>query len=116
MTDTPLASRAFTLDDQSAFARLSGDFHAMATSTSDNPILNLYVSSITHIYADRIPGSTYLPDRRRKVIEDHRDILRAMIRNQPKHAEKLMREHMVQMGTDVRKRYPGVLDEPVNWY
>jgi NAD(P)-dependent dehydrogenase (short-subunit alcohol dehydrogenase family) len=29
MTDAPLASRAFTLDDQSAFARLSGDFNPM---------------------------------------------------------------------------------------
>lgn len=111
-----LVSRDYADGDDAAYAEISSAFHSLAASASPNPVLNLISSAIANIYADRLPGATYLPDRRRQVIEDHRSILRAILRNQGKNAEKLMREHMIQMGKDVEKRYPGVLEERVSWY
>jgi GntR family transcriptional repressor for pyruvate dehydrogenase complex len=111
-----LLERDYDDDDDQGYAELATAFHLIVAASSDNPVLNLISSSIAHIYADRITGATYLPDRRRRVIDDHRNVLRAMVRGQSRHAEQLMREHMTQMGEDVRSRYPGLLDEPVTWY
>jgi GntR family transcriptional repressor for pyruvate dehydrogenase complex len=102
--------------DDAAYARLSAGFHTLATTAPGNPVLTLISSAIANIYADRLPGANYLRDRRRRVIEDHRAIIRAILENQPKKAEKLMREHMIQMGRDVAERHPGVLEERVSWY
>ncbi len=111
-----LLARDYDEDDDEGYAALTSAFHLTVASSSDNPVLNLISESIAHIYADRIGGTTYLPDRRRRVIDDHRDVMRAMVRGQAKRAEQLMREHMIQMGEDVRLRYPGLLDEPVTWF
>ena len=93
----------------------SSEFHAMVSRMSGNPVLDLFASAIRHIYAERQYGLTYPEDERERVVQDHVAIAVAIRDGEAELAERLMREHMADFGESSAERYPGMLDEPVDW-
>jgi DNA-binding FadR family transcriptional regulator len=106
---------AADLEEERTYVEQAVGFHDLIASSTRNPVLNLVSSAIIHCYAERVPGTTFPPERRREVVEEHLAVLRAVVRRRPAQAEALMRRHMASTRADVEARYPGLLDELVGW-
>jgi GntR family transcriptional repressor for pyruvate dehydrogenase complex len=93
----------------------SSEYHGMVSGMSGNPVLDLVAQAIRYVYADRQRGMTYPPEARERVLREHVQIAEAIRDGEADRAESLMREHMAEFGAFAEARYPGILDEPVEW-
>ena len=82
---------------------------------SGNRILDLVGLGLKHVYTERLRGMT-MPEgaapRGRPHARAHRQ---GDPRRQRRPRGGLMREHMADYGAKVTDRYPGLLDELVDW-
>jgi GntR family transcriptional regulator, transcriptional repressor for pyruvate dehydrogenase complex len=103
------------LDDPRTYVAGSKGFHSVISESSGNRVLNLFARSLQDVYAARVSGFLFPPDARERVSRDHDAIIRAIERGDGKRAERLMREHMEEFAQLCVERYPGMLDEVVDW-
>jgi DNA-binding FadR family transcriptional regulator len=103
------------LDDDAGYLSHSGDFHRLVASMSGNGMLNLYSASLGHIFHDRVSGMFFPKARRAKVREAHAAIAQAIADSDADAAEKLMRDHMQEYATYVRRKQPALMNEVVGW-
>lgn len=94
----------------------STEFHAMVSGMSGNPVLDLFGRAIRDMYVDRQYGLTFPEDARQRVLDEHVAIATAIRDGEAARAETLMRDHMEEFGRFSASRYPGVLDEIVDWH
>src|SRR3569833_2030845 len=106
--DTPL-------DDDDGYLNYSGDFHRLVASMSGNGMLNLFSGALGHIFHDRVSGLFFPKARRAKVRQAHAEIAKAIAAGDADRAETLMREHMQEYATYVRRRQPALMNEVVGW-
>ena len=103
-----------TCGGDSTWVKQSSDFHRIVAGMSGNRILDIFGSALTCIYTDRL--STYATrSEREEVKQIHHDIASAIVAGDARTAERLMRSHMEQYGSYVLERFPGLLEEPVDW-
>ena len=95
---------------------VSSEFHAMVSGLSGNPVLDLFGRAIRHIYADRQQGGTFPEASRERVVREHVAIAEAIRDGRPEEAEGLIREHMAEFAEFSASRFPGLLDEVVDWH
>ncbi|TPW16260.1 MAG: hypothetical protein FD127_236 [Acidimicrobiaceae bacterium] len=100
--------------DYEHFVEDSTGFHAMLVGMSGNPVLNLAAGSLQEVLLDRTRG-LLPPDERLKIERDHVAIAKAIIKGDATRAERLMRTHMIDRLRYSKERYPGVLEETVDW-
>ncbi|HEX2849368.1 MAG TPA: FCD domain-containing protein [Acidimicrobiales bacterium] len=93
----------------------STEFHAMVSSMSGNPVLDLFARATRDIYVDRQHGLTFPEPDRQRVLDEHVEIARAIRDGRAEIAERLMRVHMEEFGRYSASRHPGMLDEIVDW-
>jgi DNA-binding GntR family transcriptional regulator len=78
-------------------------------------VLALAADSIYAIWSVRVTEVLYPEEERAHVFEEHEAITRAIERHDPKRAERLMREHMLEYMEYCEKRYPARMDDLVDW-
>ena len=93
----------------------SADFHGVVTSMSGNRILDLVAESLKEVWFDRVAGTAYEPEERERERKDHEAIARAIAAGNGSRAERLMRVHMEEFTAEVAAKYPGMMDEVVDW-
>ena len=103
------------LENPQEYLDSSKGFHTIIASSSNNRVLNLFARSLQDVYTARVSGFLFPPDARERVSKDHDAIIRAIERGDGKKAERLMREHMEEFVALCVERYPGMLDEVVDW-
>ncbi len=103
------------LDDDTEYSGGASDFHAAIAGASGNRILDLFGRSLKDVYAERVSGVLFPMEARERVQCAHEDIVDAIEAGDEALAEKLMREHMQEFLGFVAERYPGLLDEVVDW-
>ncbi|MBE1536977.1 FadR/GntR family transcriptional regulator [Actinomadura algeriensis] len=103
------------LDDDGGYLEHSGDFHRLVASMSGNGMLDLFSGSLGYIFHDRVSGMFFPKTRRAKVREAHADIARAIGAGDADEAERLMREHMQEYATYIRRKQPALMNEIVGW-
>ncbi|MDQ1395262.1 MAG: GntR family transcriptional regulator, transcriptional repressor for pyruvate dehydrogenase complex [Acidimicrobiaceae bacterium] len=91
------------------------EFHAMVAGMSENPVLDLFARAIKAIYTERQHGGAFPEDARERVVHDHVAIAQAILDGDADRAELLMRSHMVEFAEFSAVRYPGMMEEPVDW-
>ncbi len=91
------------------------EFHGMVSSMSGNPVLDLFGRSIRLIYAERQHGLTFPEEARERVLREHVAIAHAIREGAARDAEALMNAHMSEFAHFSAQRFPGMLDEPVDW-
>jgi GntR family transcriptional regulator, transcriptional repressor for pyruvate dehydrogenase complex len=101
--------------DDDEYASDAADFHRLVATMSGNPVMRLFGQSTTDILRDRLTPPLFPKSRRTAVLEAHRDIARAIVAGDAALAERLMREHMTEYATYVRRRHPGLMREVVDW-
>ncbi len=107
--------RGAVVADDVTYLRTSRDFHRLIAQMAGNRILHLFSLSLEDIFHDRVSGMLFPVSRRGEVVAAHRAIANAISRGQAAHAEKLMRDHMSEYAEYVKRRYPALWDEVVDW-
>lgn len=102
------------LDDQ-LYGAMATEFHAAITGASGNRILDLMARSIKEVYQERISGMVFEPQYRKDLNADHAAVVEAIAAADPDRAESLMLAHMEDFAARVQRRYPGMMDEVVDW-
>jgi DNA-binding FadR family transcriptional regulator len=90
-------------------------FHAMVCGMSGNPLLNLLAAALKDIYTDRVAGFVFPPENRDHVVQVHGQIARAIIKGDGRTARRLMHDHMETLAKFFEERYPGLMNELVDW-
>ncbi|MEV7230728.1 MULTISPECIES: FCD domain-containing protein [Polymorphospora] len=109
-------AREHPVGDSRAQFEAGTDFHAVLAGASGNRVLDLVSRAIGNIYAERITGVVFPLEARARVVEAHADIVAAITAGDAELAERLTREHMTEFIAQAEKRYPGFLDEIVDWH
>lgn len=100
----------------SAHLSTTTEFHGMVAGMSGNAVLDLFAQAIRSIYAERQHGLTFPENARERVVQEHIEIARAIRDGHAELAERLMRRHMAEFGEFSASRYPGMLEESVDWH
>ena len=72
--------------------------------------------ALKDIYTDRVSSYVFPEENRDHVRETHGAIAEAIITRDAATAERLMHDHMAKLADFFEARYPGLMDEPVNWH
>jgi GntR family transcriptional repressor for pyruvate dehydrogenase complex len=91
-------------------------FHDAITSASGNKVLDLLARSLKEIYVDRVGDVIYRPAERQKLLQDHELVADAILSGDGDKAEALMRDHMVEYVEIFEQRFPGLMDETIDWF
>jgi DNA-binding FadR family transcriptional regulator len=106
----------YTAETDAAWLRTTQEFHALVCGMSGNPLLNLLAGALKDIYTDRVSGFVFPEANRDHVRTTHSKIAKAIVKGDAKTSERLMREHMATLAGFFEERYPGLMDELVDWY
>lgn len=101
-------------DDYDYFAH-STDFHRTLIAEAGNGIVALFCQSLYDVFLERVSSILFPADQREEIVTAHYAIARAVTTGNGGRAEKLMREHMEHYVEFVIARYPGIMDEVVEW-
>jgi GntR family transcriptional repressor for pyruvate dehydrogenase complex len=108
-------TRSLDVNNDQLYMTCSQRFHQVVARVSGNPVLDLYVESLTQIWAARVPGPFNPRSRRRQIIVDHIGIAEAIIAADPERAEHLMREHMHKFAKQARAMHTQLMGEILDW-
>ena len=103
------------LRDDYEYSTSAGDFHGAMSGASGNRILDLFGKSLKDVYSERIRSFIFPIEARERVQADHEAIVAAIEEGDAEKATRLMREHMDELAGFVAERYPGLMDEVVDW-
>lgn len=98
------------------YLQATWDFHGTVSGMSGNRILDLFGRALKEVFTERINVGIFDQEDRQGIIETHTTISRAILKGHPQAAERLMREHMADIFVEVARKYPGLLDEVVEWH
>lgn len=101
--------------DDPAWLTATSNFHSLILSLSGNPILDMFGGSLRHIFAQRVSHSLFPQDYRTVIADQHAGIAEAILGGDQEKAERRMRDHMLAYSRQLEQRYPGLLDEIVDW-
>jgi GntR family transcriptional regulator, transcriptional repressor for pyruvate dehydrogenase complex len=103
------------IQNSEAYGRVSSDFHSAITGASGNRILDLFGRAIKEVFMERINGMVFPDKDRERIRSEHEAVVEAIADGAAEKAERLMHIHMLEFAERVAKRYPGMLDEVVDW-
>jgi DNA-binding FadR family transcriptional regulator len=110
-----ISTEELTESADSQFVQIATDFHGLMASASGNRVLDQFGGAIKEMFYERVGSAIFPTTGRGKVDHDHREIYKAIEKGKPALAERLMREHMQAVADQCEQRYPGLLDEIVDW-
>jgi DNA-binding FadR family transcriptional regulator len=109
------AARDASVEDDPGWAEVSTDFHGVVAGLSGNRILDLFGEAIKEVWFDRASALAFPSEAREQTRKEHELIAKAIAAGDGKKAERLMRAHMEEFLGYVFERFPGLLDEVVEW-
>lgn len=115
LNDAIASAARFGTETDDRWTRGSTSFHDVVAGLTGNKILDLFGESIKDVWLERIVGLVFPEEARSRVHEQHEQIARAIADGDGDAAEEIMRAHMSEFLDYVAERYPGMLDEIVDW-
>lgn len=102
------------LNDE-VYGLMATEFHGAIAVASGNRILDLVARSVKDVYHERVREMLFEPKYRKELDADHLAVAEAIAEGDAQRAESLMHSHMEDFAERVRHRYPGMMDELVDW-
>lgn len=103
------------ITDDATYRAGTADFHRIIAGSSGNRILDLFGQSLLDIYVERVGATVFPMEHRQRVQAEHDAITKAIEAGDARKAQRLMDMHMDEVVHYVIERYPGLLDEVVDW-
>lgn len=104
----------FDVDNDPEYAAKAQGFHRLVASLSGNPVLDMVASALQEITLSRVRNSVLEGEDRRRAIDDHLQIARAILDGNGPKAELLMNDHMFHYRAGYARRE--FSQETVDWY
>jgi DNA-binding FadR family transcriptional regulator len=82
---------------------------------SGNRVLSLFGGSLKYLFRERVHSSVYAVEERQRVIHDHGKIGQAILAGNAGRAKKLMHQHMDDVNSSLRRLYPGIGSDVMDW-
>jgi GntR family transcriptional repressor for pyruvate dehydrogenase complex len=109
-------SQALVDGDDDGYLSVANGFHEIVASASGNRVLDLLANSLKQVYLARIRAFIYRPAERQKLLADHDVVAEAILSGDGDGAERLMQEHMEEYVRLFEARFPGFMDERIDWF
>jgi GntR family transcriptional repressor for pyruvate dehydrogenase complex len=109
-------ARSIPSSDSPDWKYASSYFHLVVAGMSGNHVLDLLGRALMHIWTARVKGFVFPEHSRDEVHDVHGEIAEAIIAGDGERAGDLMRSHMQEFADFASERYPGFLDELVQWH
>lgn len=103
------------LSDERAYVRMAVDFHAAVARGSGNELLDLFGSTLGQLFSRRVGAALVPPGRREGYRNHHIEIFEAIADADGDRAYQLMHEDVKHWYAGIKSRFPGVLDERIDW-
>jgi DNA-binding FadR family transcriptional regulator len=97
----------------------SGLFHRSLWDLAGNDVLKLVSGAIGFVFADRAKFDRHTPwpaKDRKRIYGEHRDIADAVRAGDAVGARELAEAHYRRINESVRKRYPALANEVIDWH
>ena len=112
-----LLGRCSTVDvsDDNAYVAVAREFHELTVSGSPNRVFRIFAMGLMSMFVGSFTKAIYSVERRRLVMKEHIDVLKAIIANHPARAERLMRAHMQEVEESLAARFASSYRDVVSW-
>jgi GntR family transcriptional repressor for pyruvate dehydrogenase complex len=110
-----LARMRDSIDDTDWFRDSGRRFHEVIAWSSGNVLFAYIVDALLGILDGTVLGTDDPGDRRAAVLRAHEEIYAALAGHDASAAEQRMREHIDSYARQVRRTFPGTLDQTVTW-
>ncbi len=112
-----LVDRGRTLDinDDDAYVSITREFHELTVSGSPNRVFKLFAIGLMSMFIGSLSKAIYSVEKRKMVLQEHEDILKAILAKNPAKAEKLMTAHMAAVQESIASRYHSSYQDVVSW-
>lgn len=107
--------RHYETRSDAEWREVTDHFHSLICGMSGNPLLDLLARALKDIYTDRVSGLVFPEEKRDHVRATHEEITTAIEQGDAATAERLMRDHMRNYADFFADRYPGLMEELVDW-
>jgi len=97
------------------WAQASHEFHAAIASISGNRVLGIIRGAIQTSYAYRLKDLKYPIEAREEAHRFHEKVAEAILKGNAAKAERLMAQHMEAVTAYAKSRYPGLMNEVIDW-
>ncbi|PXY18903.1 hypothetical protein BAY60_29140 [Prauserella muralis] len=101
--------------DQAAYLSVVQNFHGVIAGMSGNGVLDLFGRSLKEVYTERVIAAERPPARWAEVQREHEAVAQAIFDGDGERAERLMREHMIELAAGFERRYAALHDEIIGW-
>jgi GntR family transcriptional regulator, transcriptional repressor for pyruvate dehydrogenase complex len=99
-------------DDNEAVYRENRNFHDALARAANNPVLELFWSTIRVLASGEGAGLKYTARNRRHIISSHKGILEACRKRDGETAQRLMSSHLGELDVLIKTSFQDQLDEP----
>jgi GntR family transcriptional regulator, transcriptional repressor for pyruvate dehydrogenase complex len=108
------------MNEEAANSEIASDlgtgFHQTISGASGNPVLDLLGRSLRVLYAGRLHQRGLFPPEARSTVQDvHEEIGDAVFAGDGDRAERLMKQHMIELAALQSERTPWFMDERISW-
>jgi GntR family transcriptional repressor for pyruvate dehydrogenase complex len=94
---------------------VTNNFHAALHELVGNRVLELFVRSIQHIVSHHVIDRMDTTGLRERILEEHRELAKAVVAGQTAKARKLMAAHYEWLWIHYEQAWPARLEEYVEW-
>lgn len=114
--DAVIEQQRATPIENSDWVDVGTAFHRVVAGISGNKVFDTFGRALMDIYTNHLPNRVEYPiDTRRSINEAHEKIAKAIKNGDASEAENLMRSHMVDFFQHIKSRYPGFLEDVIEW-
>jgi DNA-binding GntR family transcriptional regulator len=99
----------------SEYRWITSNFHAALHELVGNRFLELFVRSIQHIVSHHVIDRMDTSGLRDRILDEHRELGRAVVAGQAAKARKLMASHYEWLWIHYESAWPARLEEYVEW-
>ncbi|EME19929.1 FadR/GntR family transcriptional regulator [Rhodococcus triatomae] len=110
-----VAKMGENLRDLDVFVETNTVFHDVIAMASGNVLFGYLIDAVDGIFEGVAVGVEYPSARRAKVHAAHVAILAAIDAGDATAAEQAMRDHVADLTSYVRKKFPAAMTKPVTW-
>jgi len=113
--DLRLRGRDVDIQDDPGYVRITREFHELIVSGSNNRVFALIALAFMAIFVGRLDSAIHPPEKRRRILQEHEQILDAILAGNGALAESLMQRHMESVRKSIAARYPAAERDLIRW-
>jgi DNA-binding FadR family transcriptional regulator len=101
--------------DEVEYRDFTVGFHRTIYELADNPVLTILSGAVTHIVTDHVVATMDPVELRPRILEEHAEMARTIIKGEHAGARRLMTEHFERQHRYYAEHWPSRLRQLIEW-